>query len=223
MGRLAGGPRVISSSPCPGVSRIVVATVSLRDDTWRERLETVPLGFEERAQASALPPARRETWCGRRRLVRFVLATHANVPVTEANWRRDLAGRPRMPKGPWLSWSERDGFVAVALCDDRPVGIDVESESALDGRAVTELFPFWTRRERMALRTVNPRGAVERWCAKEALFKASGAATFAPEAWCTEATRAEWRRVRLGNAAPVVVVAGESLAMDFEVHRWCVP
>jgi 4'-phosphopantetheinyl transferase len=116
-------------------------------DAWRLAVEVV----REVAAVEASPsPVRRCRTCG--------AAGH---------------GKPELPAalaaGLHVSVSTAPGLVAVAVCDEGPVGVDVESVAAVAAAPVADVLLH--PREPVP---VTPRDLARTWVRKEALLKATG-------------------------------------------------
>ncbi|WP_162907220.1 4'-phosphopantetheinyl transferase family protein [Allorhizocola rhizosphaerae] len=136
-------------------------------------LESV-LDDDERARADALRwPADKRRYIVAHGAVRCILAARLGVHANDIRWRRGPRGKPEiMGGGPHVNLSHSGELAALAICEDRPVGIDVQ-----------EISPGF-RPDRMAERyfhadeAAHVAGSVERfvrlWVRKEACVKAAG-------------------------------------------------
>ncbi|BAJ27506.1 putative phosphopantetheinyl transferase [Kitasatospora setae KM-6054] len=137
------------------------------------------LGPAERAAAARMAPGRRAEYAAGRTLLRRLAARVLHRPAAELTPAEDTdGGPPRFAQAPRLgtSVSHSGGLVAVAVCLDRGVGIDVEP--------VTAPHPATLRRwaELPAYRGLADLDGPERarrftrtWTVQEACAKAIGA------------------------------------------------
>jgi 4'-phosphopantetheinyl transferase len=129
----------------------------------------------ERAEAEASPPALREGFLARRRLLRRAVALRLGAAPGDVLVARDTHGAPRVTSARepiFVSLASRGELVAIAV-SDRPVGVDLERVDAAP--------PAWNilhPREREWLRAQRAEEQAENflalWCAKEAYLKAIG-------------------------------------------------
>ena len=104
-------------------------------------------------------------WLATRLLLRELMGAEVYVEY-------DSAGRPFINGGPFLSISHTDGFAAILLSLDAPMGIDIElvGRKAFDSRR-----RYMSSVEMESLDKKNPqKAALLGWMAKEALFKIVG-------------------------------------------------
>lgn len=108
---------------------------------------------------------RRSEWLATRLLVKELLGHGAQIEY-------DDAGKPFIVGIPSLSISHTDGYVAVILSYDSPVGIDIERRNRNMGVTYRR---FMNEQERAGLREKNRNDMMlVHWTAKEALFKITG-------------------------------------------------
>jgi 4'-phosphopantetheinyl transferase len=120
----------------------------------------------------------RVNFTARRGLLRVLLGREIGVPPEAVSLERDRWGKPRLRDDARLRFnvSDTSGLVAVAVADDREVGVDVEwlKPRRFDGLARTT----FTRRELAEFRSVpaarRPFAFYEQWTGKEAYSKAVG-------------------------------------------------
>lgn len=126
---------------------------------------------------SQLSPAERETalafrgerrrseWAATRLLLRELLGSGAAVVY-------DACGKPSLAGGGNVSISHTRGYAAVALCENNPVGLDIELCDRVVG-AVKERFLLEGELDCYPPRELDA-AALLRWTASEALFKLVG-------------------------------------------------
>jgi 4'-phosphopantetheinyl transferase len=136
-------------------------------------LESV-LDDDERARANTFGwPAERRRYVVAHGAARCILAAHLGVRADDIRWRRGRRGKPELVGGgPHVNLSHSGELAALAICDDRPVGIDVQelSPGLRPGRMAERYFH--------ADEAAHVAGSVERfarlWVRKEACVKAAG-------------------------------------------------
>ena len=108
---------------------------------------------------------RRGEWLATRLLLRELIGAEARIEY-------DSSGRPFIKGGPYISISHTDGFAAILLSIDAPMGVDIE----LVGRGALESCRRYMSPEEIESldRRDQQKGALLNWMAKEALFKIVG-------------------------------------------------
>jgi len=114
-----------------------------------------------------------------RSLVRAVLSEHLGVHAQDIAVSRTDMGKPIVSHGTQFNVSHSGDLVVLAVCHDRPVGIDIERRREV--ARVDALVKRWlTERERQEIAVLVGRGAsmsdafLRIWSAKEARLKALG-------------------------------------------------
>jgi 4'-phosphopantetheinyl transferase len=110
-------------------------------------------------------------------LLRLLIAQRFDVAPREINFKSTVLGKPILEKGPHFSISHTRNAVAVAICEDIPVGVDVEEVSerlyvndlAADIMSAGEL-EIWNALDEHRKRS----WFFERWVHKESVLKALG-------------------------------------------------
>lgn len=146
---------------CGGVS-VVVWKIEETVECLQALLSSPEAG--EVARFSSLE--RRREWLA----VRLLLARLCGV---DARIVYDAAGKPSLARGgSYISISHTDGYAAVALSADYPVGLDVE----LSTRVVGGVYRRFMREEELdgVPRELCNAAKLIRWTASEALFKLTG-------------------------------------------------
>ena len=135
-------------------------------DVECERLES----YRSRAAA--------ERYVVTRSLVRVVLGAHTGVGPRDLRVRLTPSGKPEA-EGVHFNVTHSGDVVLLAVCDDRPVGVDVERRREV--QRVTALIDRWlTAEERRELDGLRNRGLEDSdaflrvWSLKEARLKALG-------------------------------------------------
>ncbi|WP_051992331.1 4'-phosphopantetheinyl transferase family protein [Mobilicoccus pelagius] len=177
----------------PACDEVHVYSTSTDFAPWADHL----LDDVERGTLATLHRARdRAGYVSAHTLLRYALARHAGVPEAEQRFHRRCVlcggphGKPRLvppglsptdalmadPGTPHVNLSYTGDRIVLALCADRPVGIDVErwDGTSFAGFASVALTPAEAREllefdvaEREVARAVW-------WCRKEAVLKATG-------------------------------------------------
>lgn len=162
----------------PG-QRIVVALVDLRP--WRPWL-TEALAFIDPSETERMQRQRRvadrQTLTLAYAMHRLLLAEGLQMAPLEVPLYRDERGCPRLRDGRmWTSLSHADGFIALAICADGPVGVDIE----LAGRAATmqEIAGHVCHGAEVAALTglakaERQKALLSLWVRKESMLKAAG-------------------------------------------------
>ncbi len=133
---------------------------------------------ERRFAAGIAFPPRRASFLAGRWLLRQLVARRLGCPPAAVPVLRQADGKPSLGWGAIeLSLSHAEGWIAVALSPDCPVGVDAEPIRPLAGMAgvVSEFFPPAARAE-FAAASPDTRAAVffRWWTRIEAAAKASG-------------------------------------------------
>lgn len=90
------------------------------------RLESV-LDDVERARAGCLRwHADRRQYVVAHAAARHVVAQRLGIAPERVRWRRGPHGKPELDGGPQVNLSRSGDLAAVAVCDERPVGVDVQ-------------------------------------------------------------------------------------------------
>jgi 4'-phosphopantetheinyl transferase len=139
------------------------------------------LDDDERERAgSLLYPARRRRFIASHGAVRVILGRHLGVPAGSLRWRRGPHGKPELagpgPR-PWVSMSKSGGLAALAIAENRRVGVDIQ-------RLLTDLDVarmarrFYPPEEARFVASGRAQGRADRytrlWARKEACVKVAG-------------------------------------------------
>jgi 4'-phosphopantetheinyl transferase len=114
-----------------------------------------------------------------RALLRSVLASHCHTPPERLQFTRSEAGKPSLqhPRAPHFSLSHSGQWIALALDEHAPVGVDLEHpRKTRDLLAIAQHY-FHPDEQQRLRRLTGPERAVEfyrLWTLKEAFFKARG-------------------------------------------------
>lgn len=178
----AGGHATVVR-PAPGIA----VEVRVAPPTGPDPADFGLLDDRERARvARRAQPVDRARLATGRRLLRHAVAERAGVGPASVVVRPVPApgadgpgGRPTVPGGPvGLSVAHGGGLVLVALCDDRPVGIDVEpvTAAALLADGTTEVLLGDAERRALPASPGPDRddALLAAWTRKEAVLKALG-------------------------------------------------
>jgi phosphopantetheinyl transferase len=91
--------------------------------------------------------------------------------VHTLRWQRGLHGKPSLSDHALhLNWSHTRGALLLALSHAGPVGVDIEAPRCLSAALLKRCFS----EPEQALCAEQPALALQYWCLKEALVKASG-------------------------------------------------
>jgi 4'-phosphopantetheinyl transferase len=140
------------------------------------------LDDDERARAaSLLYPARRRQFIASHGAVRVILGRHLGLPPGSLRWRRGPHGKPELAGTgplPQVSLSKSGGLAALAVAENRRVGVDIQQLLAdLDvARMARRFYP--PHEARFVTSAEGPARQVDRftrlWVRKEACVKVSG-------------------------------------------------
>jgi 4'-phosphopantetheinyl transferase len=212
-GRILDAP----SDPIVRVEVVLVRLTSLRPGA----ASIATLSEDERhfAEGIASRP-RRTSFLAARLLLRELLAQRLGCPPAAVPVIRQADGRPRLGSGGIeLSLSHPDGWIAVALSADCPVGVDAEPIRPLVDMAevVTVFFPPAARAEFAAASPQRQATVFFRWWTRiEAAVKASGRGLDdAPT--CFEGVSYESCDAVPGLASAVAARAEGALIVDWHV------
>ncbi|WP_409329566.1 4'-phosphopantetheinyl transferase family protein [Trujillonella humicola] len=110
-------------------------------------------------------------------------------------------GRPRLAGGPEVSVAHAGDCLVVAVCADRPVGVDVEEVAGFCDTGLADVV--LAREER---RPPTPAGLATTWTRKEALLKATGTGLDADPAGLVLSAPGEPPRLLRGDVGPAWLV-----------------
>jgi 4'-phosphopantetheinyl transferase len=136
---------------------------------------------EERARAESFKFARdRSRFIAARGLLRTLLAQRLGLDPRRVEFAYGEHGKPRLAGDgePRFNVSHSDGLMAIALCEDREVGIDIEAQRAgrsIDGISRRYLPPALAEEIERASGAERDRAFYRAWVRQEAYAKACGA------------------------------------------------
>lgn len=165
-----------------------------------------PPARQERIDAAANENQRRQryfVW----KLLEYAMENSFGLGLREQEFTVDAAGKWRCD-GCFFSLSHSENAVAVAV-SDRPVGVDIESlerdpASGLEKKILTEQeLLVWVSLAEPDRKTY----LLEKWCAKESLYKAGDGLSFQPRQMETDDVPGG--RVAVGGQEYVYAVATE--------------
>ena len=114
-----------------------------------------------------------------RSLVRIVLSEHLHIAPREIRVSRTDTGKPVVAEGLHFNVTHSGDLILLALCSERPVGVDVERKRKV--QRVNALVDRWfTEAERLEMAALTERGTpasdafLRIWSFKEARLKALG-------------------------------------------------
>lgn len=148
--------------------------------SWRPSWN-LPPDEEERANRFRSPDAR-ERWACSRVALRAILAAHCSCEPNRIRFEVGPFGKPRVAAGrgtrnPHFNLSRSGDLCLIAVCQDSPVGIDVEKfNTAINEGPIVDRF-FTAREAEMIGKqtgTRKKRSFLEVWTRKEAYLKATG-------------------------------------------------
>ncbi len=206
-----------------GAARVAVYVVKLGSYLdYADRLDTLP--NDERQRAEGMTSLERCTaFVATRILLRELLAARLGFKPQEIPIVLKPDGKPHLACGRIeFSLSHPEGWCAVALSSDCPVGVDLEPIRALPGwqKVAAEFFP---PRAHAALRyTVAGRRQAEFfrwWTCLEAAAKAFGLGLDVA-ASCLDRVRSETCEVLPGLAIAVAAPAPCELVVDWHMPGW---
>ena len=150
-------------------------------------------------------PVHRERFVAGRALLRAVLARYVGGAPAAIWFEYGPFGKPRLsgPRAPEFNLTHADDLALLAVCRDRPVGIDLERlDRPLDHAAIAAQFfdPADARQVAEAPSTLGPETFCRIWTRREAVFKARG--------------------VGLSGLTRPAAAAGASDAPGFAVHTF---
>ena len=106
---------------------------------------------------------------------RQVLATYCNIPAQELVFDLNGYGKPSLMHGPHFNLSHSGDIVALAVCTDCPIGVDVEKYRSFDQGIITRFFSKYEQRALSSYSGTDLSVAFFRvWTRKEATIKALG-------------------------------------------------
>jgi 4'-phosphopantetheinyl transferase len=136
---------------------------------------------EERARAESFKFARdRSRFIAARGLLRTLLAQRLGLDPPRVEFAYGEHGKPRLAGDGGLRFnlSHSDGLMAIALCEDREVGIDIEAQRAgrsIDGISRRYLPAALAEEIERASGEERDRAFYRAWVRQEAYAKACGA------------------------------------------------
>jgi 4'-phosphopantetheinyl transferase len=139
------------------------------------------LSGDERSRAASFRFERdRSRFVAARGLLRMVLGEHLGADPKRIEFAYGERGKPRLAGDPGLrfSLSHSGGVVALALCEDREVGIDLEARRELlvsEGIARRYLPPLSAAKIERRTGSERSREFFRAWVRQEAYAKARGA------------------------------------------------
>lgn len=150
----------------------------------------------ERQRAESMPAALGRPWRERRCALRGLLGAYLGRRPAELELINDALGKPKLlGPGPALHFnvSASAGRAVIAVCEDQPVGVDIEKAGRpIDAWAVARRF--FSEAELAQMEAASRRGELERsflrfWTRKEARLKVWGLGLRGLEALAEEGLR----------------------------------
>jgi 4'-phosphopantetheinyl transferase len=167
----------------PSVAQVQLWPIEL-DTTLGPFLDLLSGEESDRARRFHFPVHRRR-FVVARGMLRTILGGWLGVAPAEVRFEYGANGKPALEgaAGPHFSVSHSEDWAVIALCDDRPLGIDLEKVRQLDDLAELAAMVF-NDRERRQLQALTGDARTlaffRGWSRKEAYFKATGAGLSAP-------------------------------------------
>lgn len=120
---------------------------------------------------------RQQTYLRGRSAIRQLLF----IETSEKNWEISVHqnGKPYIHNGPHISLSHSGDIVACAMCEEAPIGIDVEHWKPRDFNAIAA-FSF-NAEQQEEVRQNGIEAFYKYWTAKEAIVKINGSSIFQPD------------------------------------------
>ena len=107
--------------------------------------------------------------------IRQALAPFCGIMAQELVFETGAYGKPGIAHGPQFNLSHSGDMVALAVCPDRPIGVDIERHRPFDPGIVTRFFSEREQRALSGLTGKDLENAFFRvWTRKEAIIKALG-------------------------------------------------
>jgi 4'-phosphopantetheinyl transferase len=160
-----------------------VATMRL----WHVELDATPepfvssLSLEELDRARRFQfPAHRNRFVVCRGMLRTILAGRLGIAPAQVRFEYGPHGKPALEgaAGPHFNISHSDAWAVIVVCDDHPVGIDLERVREMQRLPQVAMMVF-NDRERGQMQSLTGEARTlaffRGWTRKEAYFKATGA------------------------------------------------
>ena len=158
-------------------------TSPVKVDLWLWRYEpseagalTALLSQQERDRAAKfINPEHAARYIFAHGRMRQALAPACGIMAQELVFETGAYGKPGVANGPEFNLSHSGDMVALAVCPDRPIGVDIERYRPFDPGIVVRFFSDHEQRALSNLTGNNLEDAFFRvWTRKEAIIKALG-------------------------------------------------